>query len=771
MAERIVSAGVFTRENDQSFVQQGIAEIGAAFIGPTTKGPAFVPTKVSSYADYQIKFGASNGNSYLPVALREYLKNSGTATIVRTLGLGGYSHASAIALTLSGSYGIKTVGLLHHTSKSPSAAFTSGALVGAATQSQNFSLIVSGTNIVGTVGQTYTGLSMLSTSTGSIGKILGSNPINSTADAFNYTLFKNYADLHVSSSGTAGVVVVNLISLPLATDYSQAYTPIITSQLVSGVAQNLFQFKSISHGTSTNREVKVAITNIKLASEVVGSDYGTFSVVVRDVNDNDRQQIVLEQFNNLTLDPDSTNYIGKKIGTKSTSFVVDKLITSGDYANMSKYIYVDIQANVEKKSLSPSLVPAGFRAISQPFSGSYVMPTASMVVTQSYNSQYNDKIHFGFNFDFDTTDNLNYLTPIASNAISGNNADFNLSSAVYFNGGVTFENADVANRKFIVPMQGGFDGVDPAIESKMGTDITVATNVMGYDLSANTASGSVAFNRAITLLSDVDNYDVNAVFMPGITYDLAPAVITNAIDMVETRGDAFLVFDPVIPTTTTITTVIDAVSSVNSSYAATYWPWIKKLDVDKNKYVWCPPSVAAIEAISYNDKVGYEWFAPAGLNRGLTNASDVYVNLKQADRDSLYEERINPIASFPNVGITIWGQKTMQNRASALDRVNVRRLLINVKKFIASTSKYLVFEGATQQLYTQFLNSVNPYLEMIQQKAGLYEFKVVMDETNNTGDTLDRNELHGALYLKPTKTAEFIIIDLNVTSTGASFGA
>lgn len=770
MSERIVSAGVFTRENDQSFIQQGVAEIGAAFIGPTTTGPAFIPTKVSSYADYQIKFGASNGNSYLPIALREYLKNSGTATIVRTLGLGGYVHTSAIAIILSGSYGQKAVGLLHHTSKSPSAAFTGSVISGSASGSTNFNLILTGSGIVGAVGQTYVSLSMNPTSTGAINKIFGSNPINSTADAYNYAAFPIYSALHVSAS-TAGIVQLDKINLTLSTDYQRAYTPMITSQLVAGVATDLFQFKTIPHGTSANRKIKVSITNIKLASEVVGSSYGTFSVVVRDVTDNDRQQIVLEQFNNLTLDPDSTNYIGKKIGTKSTSFVTDKLITTGDYDNMSKYIYVEISSNVEQKSVSPDLVPAGYAALSQPFSASYALPAAAVVVSQSYNSQYNDKIHFGFNFDPDTTDNWNYLAPVATNSTVGSNVAFNLSNSVYFNGGLTFETSAVANRKFTVPFQGGFDGFDPATPINMGTDITVATNIMGYDFSSNTSSGSVAFNRAITLLSDVDNYDINAVVMPGISYDLAPSVITNAIDMVETRGDAFLVFDPIIASETNILNVIAAIQSVNSSYAATYWSWIKKLDVDKNKYIWCPPSVAAIEAISYNDKVGYEWFAPAGLNRGITNASDVYVKLKQVDRDSLYEERINPIASFPGVGITIWGQKTMQSRPSALDRVNVRRLLINVKKFIASTSKYLVFEGTTNQLYTQFLNSVNPYLEMVQQKAGLYEFKVVMDETNNTGDTIDRNELHGALYLKPTKTSEFIIIDLNVTSTGASFGA
>jgi len=200
--------------------------------------------------------------------------------------------------------------------------------------------------------------------------------------------------------------------------------------------------------------------------------------------------------------------------------------------------------------------------------------------------------------------------------------------------------------------------------------------------------------------------------------------------------------------------------------------WVKTIDSRTNKLTSVPPSVLMPGIYAENDAVAAEWFAPAGLNRGgITGAVSVLNRLTHAERYTLYEGKINPIASFPGEGIVAFGQKTLQDRASALDRINVRRLLIKVKKYIASTSRYLVFEQNTSQTRGKFLNTVNPYLEGIQQRQGLYAFRVVMDESNNTPDVIDRNILAGAIYLQPTKTAEFIVIDFNILPTGASFSA
>jgi phage tail sheath protein FI len=186
--------------------------------------------------------------------------------------------------------------------------------------------------------------------------------------------------------------------------------------------------------------------------------------------------------------------------------------------------------------------------------------------------------------------------------------------------------------------------------------------------------------------------------------------------------------------------------------------------------MWVPPSVVMPGIIAYSDRVSEPWFAPAGLNRGgITEAIEAYTRLTQDERDDLYENRINPIASFPNEGVVAWGQKTLQAKPSALDRINVRRLLIALKKFIASSSRYLVFENNTAVTRNRFLNIVNPYLESVQQRQGLYSFKVIMDESNNTPDVIDRNILYGQIYIQPAKAAEFVVLDFNILPTGAAF--
>jgi phage tail sheath protein FI len=197
---------------------------------------------------------------------------------------------------------------------------------------------------------------------------------------------------------------------------------------------------------------------------------------------------------------------------------------------------------------------------------------------------------------------------------------------------------------------------------------------------------------------------------------------------------------------------------------------VKIPDQDLGKNVWVPASTLIPSVYAFNDRVAAPWFAPAGLNRGgIDIAIMAERKLTKANRDTLYDSAVNPIATFPNTGVTVFGQKTLQKKASALDRVNVRRLLIAAKKFIASTTKFLVFEQNTAATRNRFLSIVNPYFESVQQRQGLFGFRVVMDETNNTPDVIDRNEMRGQIFLQPAKTAEFIIIDFNILPTGAEF--
>jgi phage tail sheath protein FI len=235
------------------------------------------------------------------------------------------------------------------------------------------------------------------------------------------------------------------------------------------------------------------------------------------------------------------------------------------------------------------------------------------------------------------------------------------------------------------------------------------------------------------------------------------------------RGDAIAVVD-LVAYGTQINSVITQASSFDSSYAAAYWPWLQTIDPNTSETVWVPASTMIPGVYAFTDASSDPWFAPAGITRGgLGQVIRAERKLTTGNRDALYEANINPIATFPGNGVVVFGQKTLQKRASALDRINVRRLLIALKGYIGQIADGLVFEQNTAATRNNFLSQVNPYLESVQQRQGLYAFKVVMDETNNSADVIDRNELVGQIFLQPTRTAEFIVLDFNVLPTGASF--
>jgi len=333
---------------------------------------------------------------------------------------------------------------------------------------------------------------------------------------------------------------------------------------------------------------------------------------------------------------------------------------------------------------------------------------------------------------------------------------------------LSLSGSDHRQLKFAVPFQEGFDGSDPALENKSGTNIT-STNTQGFDLSSASASGSVAYKRALNAVSNPDEFDINLLALPGVIHEYHSSVTNHAIDKVEDRADCFFILDG-SRYGRTIQGAIDDVKTLDTNYVATYYPWVKILDENKNKPTWVPPSVILPGVYSNNDRIGQEWFAPAGLNRGgLTDVLEAQTRLTNLERDDLYDNRINPIATFPGQGVVVFGQKTLQGKPSALDRINVRRLLINLRKFIASSSRFLVFEQNTTALRNRFLNIVNPYLEEVQANSGLTAFRVVMDDSNNTPDVVDRNQLVGQIFIQPTRTAEFIVLDFVVQPTGAAF--
>ena len=572
MAETLVSPGVLTRENDQSFITQQPVVVGAAIVGPTVKGPVETPAIVTSYSDYQNRFGTT---------------------------------------------------------------FESGS-------------------------QTYTFMTSVA--------------------AYNY--FNN---------GGQSLLVTRVVSGSLTNwDFAISAVPSLT------IGTNSFTLEAIDKGVIWNNTGSVTsgsldngtIDNVRWQVATSNTSSGTFSLVIRRGDDSNTNPIILESYNNLSLDPNQDNYIARVIGDTYFNYnsTENYLEISGSFPNRSRYVRIS---------------------------------------------------------------NVNTPTPN------------------YFN------NAGIAKSEFTgsIPAPGS-GSADGSFAGGAGSIIPSGRVMNLYQyINATDSQGLVGadYNNMLNLLSNQDDYRFNVLLTPGITNATHASQTTTAINNTQGRGDSIYVLDPVAYGSG-IADATQESNSRNTSYAAMYWPWLQTVDPDSGQNVWVPASTMIGGVYAYNDSVSEPWFAPAGINRGgLTNVIRPERKLSQSNRDSLYESNVNPIASFPGVGTVVYGQKTLQKQASALDRVNVRRLLIALKSYIGQVAQTLVFEQNTAATRNNFLAAVNPYLESVQQRQGLYAFKVVMDSSNNTPDVIDRNQMVGAIYLQPTKTAEFIILDFNVLPTGATF--
>ena len=792
MAEKIVSPGVFTRENDLSFLPQGIGEIGAAIIGPTKKGPAFVPTVINTQADFDEIFGTPDGTYYTGYTVQNYLREAGTVTVVRVGHTGGYSEVGPAAIAISGSDGGREiVGVLHTTHRFDSDTGLT-ASIDSQVSSSNFAITISGSDAS---YNTKLSASVLYTAGNDLSDVFGEAPRGSKG-AYVYKYFQQaaYNQREFLSDSGSQVEIIDLADQAFSTDVQHATTPWIQSQLISGERHNLFKVHTLGDGTNYNQEFKISIFNVKAAGTSNATDYATFSVAVRKFSDTDKRKVVLETFNNVNLDPSSPNYIARVIGDMNITIDANgKMSMNGDYSNNSKYIRVEVAEGFP--------ITAGPFAHDKYYNPIYVggslesLVPAVLFATGSGDNNGSKSVSFS-GIDLESAvvkvDNGNYLAPIPSDATQGANtvfsfdADINIHSSgssaagvrenTSFNFGFELTGSratDVNKRQFTVGFQNGFDGITPTVEIARADSSAnfSAGNSQGFDLSTSTASGSVAYVKAINAVSNPDDFDINLVATPGVVRRLHSYVFDKVVDMVEDRQDAFFIGD-ITDYNDTIDQATTQAELVDSNYAGVYYPWIKTIDSNTNKLTTVPPSTLLPGIYAANDRVAAEWFAPAGLNRGgIVGAVSVLNRLTHAERDTLYEGKVNPIAQFPGEGIVAFGQKTLQDKASALDRINVRRLLIKVKKFVASTSRYLVFEQNTAQTRGRFINTVQPYLEGVQQRQGLYAFRVVMDESNNTPDVIDRNILAGQIFLQPTKTAEFIVIDFNILPTGASFSA
>jgi hypothetical protein len=344
------------------------------------------------------------------------------------------------------------------------------------------------------------------------------------------------------------------------------------------------------------------------------------------------------------------------------------------------------------------------------------------------------------NGNFKTGSYVNTLPAVGSGSYGGS-----------FNNGVAATNAPALFNEFI------------------GTGLNYTSNG-GYGGNGNIQGFAASdYTNAFSLLTNRDEYQFNVLLSPGVGLDCNAS--SDMISCVESRGDAIAILGAGVYNTP-INAAVSNASGQTSNYAAAYYPWVQLYNSNLGKTVWAPPSTVIGGVLAFNDQVGAEWFAPAGLNRGgIPSVVRAERRLSQTDRDTLYSANVNPLATFPGTGVCVWGQKTLQRKPTSLDRVNVRRLLIALKGFIGGVSRTLVFEQNTTVTRNRFLSQVNPYLSSVVQRQGLYAYKVVMDDTNNTPDVVDRNQLVGQIYIQPTKTAEFIILNFNILPTGATFPA
>ena len=649
-------------------------------------------------------------------------------------------------------------------------------------------------NVTGATGGAKTfNCSLDLTSAKYISKVLGSDVFDKSYSDIPVYVFESYPNL-LKSAFDAGYVrglsmdtAYNLEGNSFLNQWDTAASPMVVSEVRGGEVSDLFQVIAISDGEASNSQVKIMIQNIDL-------DSGDFDLLVRDFNDTDDNMVVLEKFSRCSMNPELPGYVAKKIGTSDT-----------EYELRSKYIMLTMADNHPIDAF-----PAGFKGFTSnsSFSGNTLgsalfktkyFEAGDVVYYESDGTPVisnGDKIkkvslglssQAGYKFDKD-------LFKFKGNDVVGETYGFHLSTNASTITGATpsgykyktteydLEGTNkgvldnISYRKFTFAVAGGYDGWDVYRDVRTFSDAYIfGKNVY---TSGQTTNGGVfsatvgnsdyyAFLNGINTFSNPEAVDINVFATPGINFYEHSSLTTQAIDMIENdRADSLYILNS--RNVSTSEEVIDDLDTValDSNYSATYWPWIQVRDADNATQLYIPPTGEVVKNIALTDNVSYPWFAVAGYSRGLVNSVKALKKLTLDERDDLYKNRINPIATFSDTGTIIWGNKTLQVRESALDRINVRRLLLRARKLISAVAVRLLFEQNDEQVRNEFLRLVNPILESIKKERGLTEFRVTV---SNDPEDIDSNTLRGKIYIKPTRSLEFIDVEFIITPTGASF--
>jgi hypothetical protein len=633
-------------------------------------------------------------------------------------------------------------------------------------------------------------------------------------DVYSATLIKGFND------GTIKGLYADILSVNNWDHYKFQYqsptTPFFVSELRGGLPQRLFRAISISDGGNANTEIKLSIANTDL-------DKKTFDLYVRAFNDSDRAPVILERFFTLSMDETQDNYIGRKIGTvdnkyglKSSYIVIemaDNAPVDGVPAGFEGYEFRTSGTGSTQSNYSgvPSI----------PFKTKYYLPGEN---TNFPGGDKVRKIYLGFNdteygFDSDlllfkgkfsvtgaynsgddwSTKTKGFHMDISGSTIVNTSGEF-----VFECGADTFVDAtviasntshryhDIKTRKFTALFAGGFDGWDIYREQRTNTDEYKIGRTgfiqSGFDTFASVeyaetfgTSDYYASLYGIKTFENPENTIINILATPGIDMLNNTELVRDTIEIVEEkRFDS--IYLPTLPDIRLLNNnnasdtqdwyypadIIDELDNteIDSNYTAVYYPWIQIADTENNANIFIPPTAEVVRNLAFTDNVAFPWFATAGYNRGIVNCVRARIPLDQEGRDLLYPGRINPIATFSDVGTVIWGNRNLQVRSSALDRLNIRRLLLQARKLIVAVANRLLFDPNDAQIRSQFLSLVNPILDNIRRERGLTDFRVSL--VNDIEDT-DRNTLRGKIFIKPTPTLEFIELEFTVTPTSVSF--
>lgn len=785
---KLISPGVFTKENDLSFVPQGVAAIGAALVGLTPKGPAFVPTRVDSFSSFVGVFGDTDPQYYTTFAAKNYLANQSTLTVTRILSNTTNSIGNAVVLAFPPTSASAVL----------SASNTALAILRFRSDSGSNSAAITGSPSSFTLeaaGLSATNLSLDPSSNNFVKKVLGTDPLrvksgdSVTSVYVDSTFDYAYGTATGSVTGSATAAFNQFVS-----GYQTGTSPIVVSQNYNGSVYNLFYVVSRTDGDASNYDVKISI--LVDSDQLSVSAFPSFTLFVRGYGDSDTggKMDIRESFR-CNLDPTSQAFIGKVIGdryvTVDNSQNPPVIKYEGTYQNNSNYIRVVTYNNGDIPMYPGSARPSGFKGVSKINPGPTVaqLPYKSTNINLSSN-EVDSSVFMGVDF---TAAGVSDRIEGSVVSVSGTKAsdkgfltfavssEYNSTSTGSLTGtyvlvpswgaaatdastalaaGVT---ATVQRSGFTFPLVGGTDGFDPR---------TNKTELINSALSTE-------FIYAINALSNADEYDFNLIAVPGVNAGNTTNgnLAQRVVNMVSDRGDAFYIMDIAdssIASTSgavdsTVNGVVTVAKSFDTSYAATYFPWVKIIDSNTQKQLWVPPSVDVFGVYAFNDRVGQQFYAPAGFNRGVMSSVEARYRLNIAQRDTLYAGKVNPIATFPGAnGPVVWGQKTLQTKASALDRVNVRRLLIQAKKLISSVAKFYAFEPNTASVRDSLLNQINPILETMRLQQGIVQFRVILDESVNTPDIIDRNMLIGKVLIQPARIAEILQFEFSITRSGST---